>query len=522
MAHVEPSGQAPLVTYLIATHNRRDLLPAALRSALAQSYRNLQVIVMRDGGDPVRDVVSAFDDPRVTLIDRDENHGLAYTYNEAMQFAKGKYIAYLGDDDIHYPHHIATHVEALESRPEFQASYSQLYRTLAVKGDQPGERKVTSKSVIISRDYERTFELKYNLILGGACVHRRDLWKKTGPYNEHTMVLIDWDMMRRIAFFTDFLPLQEITGEFFAYIDNASSDRISDLGRKDEKKYFENWIAITNNRPPKPWPLVKDLSIVYMPDENSPHILGRLVAIMQQTFTPYLVVMPLSRKRFEALGLGAEMPNVTWVEVDEDATAAQRLDACLAHCQGDYIAAVPEKTMIFDQWVESGMYPLVQQDRRGFARLLYAEDDGWAVVARADDLRDARAAHGDADVLESLRRAGVSMRLRDNEETIFPFDIKLMESIKAVREGRYLDAAEGFGEMAQMGSELFCRLSQAWSLYHAEGRDDEALKVVTDLNRRRPWVDALHLEGKLWLRNNRPDKAVEAFDRARNIYRITA
>ena len=40
----------PLVTYLISTYNRRHYLAQALRSALDQTHRNLQVIVVRDGG----------------------------------------------------------------------------------------------------------------------------------------------------------------------------------------------------------------------------------------------------------------------------------------------------------------------------------------------------------------------------------------------------------------------------------------------------------------------------------------
>ena len=67
----------PLVTLIIATFNRRSFLPEALRSAVEQSYRNLQIILVNDGGEDVSDIVEAINDPRIILINRKENRGYA-------------------------------------------------------------------------------------------------------------------------------------------------------------------------------------------------------------------------------------------------------------------------------------------------------------------------------------------------------------------------------------------------------------------------------------------------------------
>ncbi len=54
----------PIVTVLVPTFNRRRYLAGALASVVRQSYRNLQIIVINDGGEDVSDIVNSFGDPQ--------------------------------------------------------------------------------------------------------------------------------------------------------------------------------------------------------------------------------------------------------------------------------------------------------------------------------------------------------------------------------------------------------------------------------------------------------------------------
>ena len=66
----------PLVTVIIATYNRSSVLPFAVGSALGQTFRNLEVLVVGDGcTDDSEAVVTAIDDPRLRWIDLPENTG---------------------------------------------------------------------------------------------------------------------------------------------------------------------------------------------------------------------------------------------------------------------------------------------------------------------------------------------------------------------------------------------------------------------------------------------------------------
>src|SRR5215813_9950134 len=57
---------APLVSVVVVTYNREDFLRLTLNSILAQTHRNLQVVVVSDGGTaPTESTIAALNDPRV-------------------------------------------------------------------------------------------------------------------------------------------------------------------------------------------------------------------------------------------------------------------------------------------------------------------------------------------------------------------------------------------------------------------------------------------------------------------------
>ena len=249
----------PLVTVLINTFNRPEYLRHALASIFSQTYSNIEIILTRDGGLPVRGAITEFlDDPRLVFVDRDHNRGLPYSFNRALDRARGEYICYLGDDDLFYPFHIEVLLNAMLRQDRCQVVYSDLYKVHCRVSD-TGQRVVLSKNVEISRDFDRMLMLQFNHALHVSLMHHRDLIKQAGPYNEDLNVLIDWDLTRRLCFYTDFLHVPVVTGEYYAPIGDC--DRISVQRRKNVNEFMTNLLTIRNTRPPKPWPCMHDLSV---------------------------------------------------------------------------------------------------------------------------------------------------------------------------------------------------------------------------------------------------------------------
>ena len=104
------------MSVVLSTYNWSSVLPYAIRSALWQTYSNFELLVVGDGcTDDSADVVASFGDERIRWHNLASNSGNQSAPNNAgIELARGKYVAYLGQDDLWYPTHLALLVRAME------------------------------------------------------------------------------------------------------------------------------------------------------------------------------------------------------------------------------------------------------------------------------------------------------------------------------------------------------------------------------------------------------------------------
>jgi GalNAc5-diNAcBac-PP-undecaprenol beta-1,3-glucosyltransferase len=103
----------PVATILVPTHNHAETLPFAVGSALAQTVEEIEVFIVGDGvDDRTREAARALSDvdARVRFVDRPKGprHGEPYRHEILAGEAQGRLVAYLSDDDLWMPDHIAT------------------------------------------------------------------------------------------------------------------------------------------------------------------------------------------------------------------------------------------------------------------------------------------------------------------------------------------------------------------------------------------------------------------------------
>ncbi len=111
----------PVVSVVLSTYNRADLLPTAIDSILTQTYDNFELIVINDGStDDTPKVLKKYQkkDPRLIVLTNEENKGLVFSLNRGIEAARGKYIARMDDDDVSIPERFQIQVNFLDKHPE--------------------------------------------------------------------------------------------------------------------------------------------------------------------------------------------------------------------------------------------------------------------------------------------------------------------------------------------------------------------------------------------------------------------
>ncbi len=101
----------------MSAYNASGTIGIALRSVLAQTYQDWELIVVDDGStDQTREVLSHMQDSRFRFVqDPPGNMGLSYRLNQCVHLARGQYVARMDADDVAYPQRLERQVQFLEA-----------------------------------------------------------------------------------------------------------------------------------------------------------------------------------------------------------------------------------------------------------------------------------------------------------------------------------------------------------------------------------------------------------------------
>jgi len=91
----------PLVSILIPTCNRHQLVVKAIKSALAQTYKNIEIVITDNShGDETKAVIAEIDEDRIVYVKNIDNIGPILNWRKALSIAEGRYCILLPDDDF--------------------------------------------------------------------------------------------------------------------------------------------------------------------------------------------------------------------------------------------------------------------------------------------------------------------------------------------------------------------------------------------------------------------------------------
>ncbi len=210
------SLSAPLVSVVVSHFDRRAWLPEALDSIAAQSLRDFEIVVVNDAGPDAAALVAAWGRGRpfgTHYVHRAHNGGVAATRNTGVRAARGAFLAYLDDDDLWRPDHLAGLVELLAARPECALAYgdAEILRlgTPSDPAQFPGAWPVRDR-LTLAVPFDLADLERDDFIVPGGMVHRHALYEAVGPFDEELFVSDDWDWLLRAALWTTFARLPRV------------------------------------------------------------------------------------------------------------------------------------------------------------------------------------------------------------------------------------------------------------------------------------------------------------------------
>jgi hypothetical protein len=182
-ASVLRGKQMRRVSIVIPTYNRADLLPATLDSVLAQTYRDLEVLVVDNAStDETPALMDGYieRDPRVRYIRKPVNKGMVDSYNLGYRLSQGEYFHYFDSDDLLLPEAVAMKVEQLDRHQDVDVVYTRFYYM-----DASGRKLYLSECAPHGDEETLRLMLKYPFVHVNTALLRRRVMGLTpdGPYD---------------------------------------------------------------------------------------------------------------------------------------------------------------------------------------------------------------------------------------------------------------------------------------------------------------------------------------------------
>jgi glycosyltransferase involved in cell wall biosynthesis len=291
IASAQAPKKRPLVSVVVPTFNRPEMLKETLASIDAQSYSPIEILVVNDGGVDIESTLASLNlKSHIVLLRHSTNRGLPAARNTGIKAASGEYIAYVDDDDIYYPDHIETLVSCLlssghkiaysdayeaqemeggtflenlalvrqatllyvlsrvtrrcglgllrRSLGSFGFCFGQAFLKLSASNVDPflragGKYLVINRKAKYSNDFDRNTLLVRNFVPVLCLMHHRSCVDDAGLFDESLTSHEDWDLWIRMAEDHTFVHIKELTCEYSQRADgsNMSSYRRADFKR---------------------------------------------------------------------------------------------------------------------------------------------------------------------------------------------------------------------------------------------------------------------------------------------------
>jgi len=218
---------------ILPTYNRCYILWQAILSVINQTYPYWELLIIDDASiDQTKKLVEQFSDPRIKYFKLKKNKGPAAARNYGLTKARNNYIAYLDSDNKWYNDFLEVVVKTFIKHPDKKVCFCKKNYRLIIE-DQ-GKRTNLRDEFTNHRKYfdlKRLWQRKI-IIDTNTLVHKKDILKKTGKWDEQLDFWEDFEFTLRIS---------KKYPDGFIYINRALVDYQQVLDLKEKDKVFKKW-----------------------------------------------------------------------------------------------------------------------------------------------------------------------------------------------------------------------------------------------------------------------------------------
>lgn len=229
----------PLVSVIVPIYNRFNFLVLTLDSLKNQSYRNIQVLCVNDGGENAEKYIKDLNDPRFEYYEHETNMGLPSARNTALKHADGAFLSLLDSDDIYMKYALEFRmymIKKLKAEIVFTRSLQNIMEKVKLSDGREAYKTVSS-ILYWNSNFSKDLLLLQNIAPCCNVTFSRKSWEKANYWFQTDMTSSeDHDFWCALSRHTDFIPLD--------LLDTECSMRKDGTNMTGTINFVPNWIKI--------------------------------------------------------------------------------------------------------------------------------------------------------------------------------------------------------------------------------------------------------------------------------------
>ena len=234
-------SKTPLVTVCIPTYNQEEYIEGTIESVLSQGIDDIQIIISDDSSqDKTPDILKRFKKKHPNLIEiflHKKNQGVSKNISSMYPHIRGKYVCWIGGDDVFLPNKLRKQLEFMEANPLYVMSYHNVWVQDQHKGSRYkyngflGQKSFSGK---IDRDLiiNRCFVSAMSIMVRKSVVKTTHHNVSLGPSNDW-LFAIEVSMKGPVKF------LDEVLGIYYRHEKNITRTQITHEREEEIYDYLE-------------------------------------------------------------------------------------------------------------------------------------------------------------------------------------------------------------------------------------------------------------------------------------------